>query len=69
VGFMEINPVTRRLLELLEEDDGATGRQLLGRIAAEMSHPQPDFVISGGLEALENLHSRDIVTGTRRVNR
>jgi len=69
VGFMEINPVTRRLLELLEEDSGATGRQLLGRIAAEMSHPQPDVVIRGGLETLENLRSRAIVPGNRRASR
>ncbi len=69
VGFMEINPVVRRLLELLGEDGDATGRQLLGRIADEMSHPRPDVVMRGGLEALENLRSRDIVPGTRRVNR
>ena len=65
VGFMEINPVTKRLLELLEENRGAIGRQLLQQIAVEMSHPQPEVVIRGGLEILERLRNRDIIPGTR----
>jgi hypothetical protein len=67
VGFMEINPVTKRLLELLEANSGATGRQLLLQIAAEMSHPQPEVVTRGGLDILENLRDRDIVPGTSPV--
>ena len=69
VGFMEINPVTKRLLEGLEANSGATGRELLTAIAAEMSHPQPEVVISGGLDILENLRNKDIVPGTRTVDR
>ena len=69
VGFMEINPVTKRLLERLEANSGATGRQILAAIAAEMSHPQPEVVISGGLDILENLRNKDIVPGTRTVDR
>ncbi len=68
VGFMEINPVTKRLLELLDANSGATGRQLLSEIATEMSHPQPDIVISGGLDILENLRNKAIVPGTRPVH-
>jgi hypothetical protein len=67
VGFMEINPVTKRLLELLEADSGASGRQVLLQIASEMSHPQPEVVIRGGLDILENLRDRDIIPGTRPV--
>ncbi len=69
VGFMEINPVTKRLLEGLEANSGATGRELLTAIAAEMSHPQPEVVINGGLDILENLRNKDIVPGTRTVDR
>jgi hypothetical protein len=65
VGFMEVNPVTKRLLELLGTENGATGRQLLLKIAAELSHPQPEVVIDGGREILENLRTKAIVTGTR----
>jgi len=66
---MEINPVTKRLLELLGENSGASGRQLLAAIAAEMSHPQPQVVINGGLDILENLRNKGIVPGTRPVDR
>ena len=65
VGFMEVNPVTKRLLELVSENDNQTGEQLLNRIAVEMSHPQPDVVIKGGAEILEGLAQKDIIAGTR----
>jgi hypothetical protein len=67
VGFMEINPVTKRLLELLDENSGATGRQLLQQIATELAHPQPEDVIRAGRDILESLRNRDIVPGTRPV--
>jgi hypothetical protein len=66
VGFMEINPVTRRLLELIAEGNNATGHELLTRIATELSHPQPGVVISGGTEILQGLHDKHIISGTRR---
>lgn len=64
VGFMEINPVTKRLLEMIEPNETATGRELLAHIAAEMGHPNPDVVINGGLEIMINLKQKDIITGT-----
>jgi hypothetical protein len=65
VGFIEINAVTKRLLELIEEASGASGRTLLERIAGELHHPHPDIVISGGREILNNLHQKDIIPGTQ----
>ena len=67
VGFLEINPVTKRLLELISENTHACGRELLTRIATELSHPQPDVVISGGAGILQGLHEKDIIPGTRRT--
>jgi hypothetical protein len=67
VGFMEINPVTKRLLELIGENDNETGEQLLNRIAIEMSHPQPEVVVNGGLEILMGLAQKDIILGTRKT--
>jgi hypothetical protein len=66
VGFMEINPVTKRLLELLEYDNNRSGQELLHSIADEMSHPQPEIVINGGHETLKDLLAKGIVLGTRR---
>lgn len=65
VGFLEVNPVTKRLLELIEANSDASGRELLLRIAAELSHPQPEVVISGGSEILQDLRNKHIISGTR----
>lgn len=66
MGFLLINPVTKRLLELIDEDNNESGKQLLGRIAAEMSHPQPAVVINGGIEILEGLAQKDIILGVKK---
>ena len=67
VGFMEVNPVTKRLLELISENNNQSGEQLLNHIAVEMSHPQPDVVVRGGIEILGGLAQKDIVAGTRNI--
>ena len=67
VGFLEINSVTKRLLELIDAGTNRTGRELLACIATEMSHPQPDVVIRGGTEILHNLLQKQILTGTLRT--
>ena len=66
MGFLLINPVTKRLLELIDEDNNESGKQLLGSIAAEMSHPQPAVVINGGIEILERLAQKDIILGVKK---
>lgn len=69
VGFLEINAVTARLLELIRENDDkqATGRAMLESIAKETGHPQPETVIRGGAEIMQNLRSHDIILGTLRT--
>ena len=66
VKFMEINPVTARLIYLLENDEILSGQQALEQIAQEMQHPDPEVVMKGGSEALQELQSYGIVLGTRR---
>ena len=66
VGFIEINVVTARLLELAEpNEDNLSGRQLLTQIAAELGHPDSATVIAGGKEILEKLRRKDVILGTR----
>ena len=65
VGFMEINLVTKRLLELISENNTENGEQLLHRIATEMSHPQPGVVVNGGTGILNNLLKKNILLGTK----
>lgn len=61
--FVEINPVTARLLQLIDGNDNQSGRMLLQQIAAELNHPQPDIVIQGGMRILDDLKKRAVILG------
>ncbi|MDH3342773.1 MAG: putative DNA-binding domain-containing protein [Gammaproteobacteria bacterium] len=65
VKFMEINPVTARLIYLLENNN-MSGRQALQQITEEMQHPNAEVVLKGGLLALQELQSNGVILGTRR---
>ena len=65
VRFMEINPVTARLIHLLQEDDAITGNDALNKIVEEMQHPNPQVVIDGGHAALQELQQHGIVLGVK----
>ena len=64
VRFIEINPVTARLLQLFSGEDAVSGRAALQQIAAELNHPQPGIVIQGGMEILNDLRRRQVILGT-----
>ncbi len=66
VGFIEINVVTARLMELLEARPLESGRTLLEQIADELQHPKPQTVIDGGADILERLRRSEILLGTKR---
>ncbi len=66
VGFVELNPVSARLLELIQQDKNISGRALLETIVKELNHPNPDVVIDGGLEIMQDLHVKDILLGTKK---
>lgn len=67
VGFLELNPVSARLLELIDARPDASGRALLDAIAGELQHPAPAQVIAGGAALLADLRARGVVLGCRRV--
>ncbi|HSO81227.1 DNA-binding domain-containing protein [Thiocapsa sp.] len=65
IAFLEINAVTQRLLILLEEESSTqTGREVLGRIAAELGHPDPEQVIAFGAGLMEDLRTKGVLLGT-----
>ncbi len=68
VKFLEINPVTARLIGLLQENDSFTGLDAIEHITEEMQHPNPDVVKQGGLAALHELQQYGIILGTRKVS-
>lgn len=63
IRFILLNPVSARLISLLQERR-QSGGVALDRIAAELRHPDPAIVRSGGLEILENLREQQAVLGT-----
>lgn len=67
VRFLEINPVTARLVELIRQQETMSGRAALEKIAGELRHPDPGVVVDGGRAILDDLRRRDILLGGRRV--
>lgn len=64
VHFIDINPITARLIQLISDNTSQTGRALLQQIATELNHPEPDIVVHGGTEILNNLRKRKVILGT-----
>jgi len=66
VGFIELNPVSARLVERLRQDSAESGREILRGIAQELQHPNPEVVIDGGAGILQMMREKEIITGTRK---
>lgn len=64
VGFMELNPVSARLIALLQED-APTGRAAALRIADELAHPHPETVVAGAATVLAELREAGALLGAR----
>jgi len=64
-GFMKLNAVTARLIELADQRAGATGKALLEQIAEELQAPDPAPIVKSGQTMLERLREREIILGTR----
>lgn len=64
VGFMELNPVSAKLLEACLSNK-QTGKEILLSIAEQLQHPNPDVVISGGMEIMQDFKNKDIILGTK----
>jgi len=67
VSFNKLNAVSARLFELLYtnfDKPTISGREALETIAAEMQHPEPEKVITSGLQILERWREAGIIVGT-----
>lgn len=64
VHFMELNPVTAILIQTINEDNDLTTKQILEMIAEQMQHPEPNVVIEGGMQIIEDLKNRHVILGT-----
>ena len=64
VRFLEINPVTARLINLLQDNEPYTGADAIEDVTKEMNHPNPEVVLQGGLKALQELQQYGIILGS-----
>lgn len=65
VGFLETNPVTHRLLQLLGEGPERTGRELITLIAGELGLAVSGALLEPGRDILERLRERSVIAGAR----
>lgn len=59
VKFIELNPVSARLLALLNQ--GKLGHEAVNEIAEAMQHPNPDVVAQGAIQMIDDWVSRGIL--------
>ena len=65
MDFMELNPVTARLLEMIDANERDTGRELLLKLADEIGYPDPDALVTHGADAMRDMRLAEILLGTR----
>ena len=66
VGFLELNPMTAGLLDVIaNNDDGLNGKALLRALAEDTNYPDVDAFVQHGTAALEEMRQLEILTGTR----
>ena len=66
LGFMELNPVSAKLLDSIGTNESTSGRDLLLSLAAELSYPDPHALVEHGATALQEMHEAEILLGVRR---
>jgi hypothetical protein len=64
VNFIEITPITYRLLEIVQEHESLLAGDCLKQVAEESNHADPEFIIAGGLLILKELAEKTIITLT-----
>jgi hypothetical protein len=62
VNFIEITPITYRLLEIIQEHEQVSAGDCLKQVAEESKHPSPDMIIAGGLQILKELAEKTVIT-------
>lgn len=61
VHFIEITPITYRLLAIIEEHDSLIVADCLQKLIQETQHPNPELMITAGVQILTELAEKMIV--------
>lgn len=64
IHFIELNAVTARLIELIQ-DGFSTGEQALLELAAEMKYGDHETILPFGIDILQQLKTRQIIIGSQ----
>jgi len=65
VRFLEVNALTARLVELLQQDGNRSGREVLEQLASEAGYADAGAFVTAGASLLADLRAQGIVRGTR----
>ena len=66
VSFLELNPITAMLINMISETNTKTGQELLDDIVDQTNPPNPETVYTGGIQTLKLLRTKEIVLGIRK---
>lgn len=61
IGFMQLNTLSARLLDLLADNQQLTGQALLNLVAAEFPEMDSAIILQGGMDALKHFHNNRII--------
>jgi len=62
VRFLELNAVTYRLLQIVQQQGRCPAPECLGQIARELGHSNPDAVLAHGVGILRDLAERGLIS-------
>ncbi|MFU8788903.1 MAG: DUF2063 domain-containing protein [Methylobacter sp.] len=62
VNFIEITPITYRLLQIIQEHEVILTGECLFQVAEELQHPNPEMIIAAGLRILKELAEKSIIS-------
>ena len=67
IHFMELNPVSALLVQLISEDNNLTTKEMLEHIAQQLNHLEPEVVIQGGYQVIQDLKNRNVILGIKKL--
>ena len=66
VGFIELNQTSAKLLQELKTNIKRNTQEILLNIAKELKHPEPNVVVNGGIEIMQDFKNKNIILGVRK---
>ena len=64
-GFLDVNPLTATLVDLLAANETASGADMLRDLAGQLGYEPAEGFVAAGSQILERLRGCDVLLGTR----